>query len=277
MTWSLVNSLAVNASSLNKTELEAPFIYFYETFLPSKGWAVTKDESGGASQITSSEQWYGLSKSFTFADGYTVTRHMLHEIEYASSDIVVYGWDGTPGAGQGSTLFSDSTWTNGLRSGLTNWHFLASDEDLDAWCVFANKGLVYWSHPSTGLFSKVADSFRFNQLGPLVCQESSGAGWVAAIGNSPMYSGFGPALYGQGYLMTPAFSYMSSANSDLVGMNTVPDTYQRITNTTVSYRILSSQFPSSVLIDGEYYLDLYPAEAQSLMLNTGATDLGVLS
>ena len=244
MTWSLVNTINTEATTINKAELSAPFTYFYETFLPSRGWAVTPDEFGG-SATSSEEQAWGLSKSFTFADGYTATRNLIHEIEYTSIDINVWSWDGTPGAGLGSQIFVDSSWNHALRSGVNNYHFLASDEDPDSWCVIANKRLIYWSHPSTGMYMTGAtDDQRFHALGMMVCYEQT-QGYVSFNASTNfMFHGQGNGFYLPAYVMTPAFSYFGTASGNsTVGQNTQPDVYSRFTNTATAYGLMTPRVP----------------------------------
>ena len=277
MTWSLVNTITTEATSTIEAQLSAPFTYFYETFLPSRGWAVTKDESGGSSQ-NSEEGWWALSKAFTFPDGATVTCNRIHEIEYNQLDMNVWDWTGVPGEGLGSQLFVDSSWTHGLRTGLNYFHFLASDENPDSWCVIANKRLLYWSHPSSGIYMTGAtDLQRLYALGFMACYEQT-AGYVSFNASSNfMYHGQAGSFYLPAFIMTPSFSFFGSTSGNFtVGQNTSPDVYSRFTNTTGAYGPMACEFPSSVLIDGEYYLDLYPSSTGSLMLKTGATDLGVL-
>ena len=277
MTWSLVNTITNEATTLNRASLTSVFTYFYETFLPTRGWTVTPREFGGNSISTEEDAW-GISKDFTFADGVTVTRNLIHEVEYTVADMNVWDWDGTPGAGRGTQLFSDTTWTHGLRSGLNNYHFLASDENLDSWCVIANKRLIFWSHPSDGMYTQGAtDKARFFALGLLACFEAQQGIVTFSSSSAYMYHGQGNSFYLPAYLMTPAFSFFGNTVAGfVVGQNTCSDVYSRFTNSTTAYSSMAGEFPSSVLIDGDYYLDLWPANTGSLMLKTGATNLGVL-
>jgi hypothetical protein len=277
MTWSLVNTIATEAAVMNKSELSSVFTYFYETFLPTRGWTVTPSEFGGNS-LNSEEEAWGISKDFTFADGVTITRNLIHEVEYSQGDMNVWDWDGTPGAGIGSMRFADTTWIHGLRSGVNNYHFLASDENLDSWCVIANKRLIFWSHPSDGMYTQGAtDTQRFNALGLMACFDVE-RGVVTFSGSGVyMYHGQGNTFYLPAYLMTPAFSfYGTSGGTHVVGQNTATDLYSRFTNSTNAHAVMACEYPSSVLIDGDYYLDLWPASTGSLLLKTGATNLGVL-
>ena len=278
MTWSLVNTISTSATSLTEAELGAPFTYFYETFLPSRGWTVTANESGGATQTNDEGHW-GISKAFTFADGVTITCNRLHEVEYLATDMHTYEWDGTPGAGKGASVFNDTTWAHGLRTGINNYHFLASDADLDSWCVIANKRLIYWSHPVGGMYMQGGtDLQRLYSLGLMACYEANQGVVSFNTGTSYMHHGQGGSFYLPAYVMTPSFTYFgtSSANT-VIGQNTASDVYSRFTNTSTAYGLLACEFPSSVLVDGDYYLDLWPAYTSSLMLKTGATNLGVLA
>ncbi len=282
MTWSIVQSFTTQAASYNKTDLEPPHVYFFETFLPTRGWSVTPGETGGGGFSSTVEGMWGLSKAFTFADGTTLTRNLIIELEYGSSDVVVYGWTGVPGEGRGSSLASDQGWDGGLKIGLNNFHILASDENPDSWCMFGGKKLIYWSHPSTGMYqTSVTDAERFRALGMIACMEgaSSGMGYpVSAVNYGTMYHGHANSFSASAYLMTPAFSFFyNSQGADAFGQNASPDTYSRFTNTIAAYSAIGSINPSSVLIDGDYYLDLLPSNVGSIMLKTGATDLGVLS
>lgn len=273
MTWSLVQSFTTTATSLNKADLSAPHTYFFETFLPTRGWTVTADETGGGSYNNTSEGMWGISKDFTFADGSVVNRSHIIELEYTFSDALVYDWTGVAGEGRGTNRLSDTSWDHGIKTGSVNYHILASDENQDAFCMFGNKSLIYYSWPSTGIYlSNVLDSEKLYSLGNLVCIDSSG------VGSSLHYQGFGQSFYKTSYMLTSAFGLYTNVNgSGAYGQNVVPDTFSRMTNTTTAYGRIDGSNPSSVLIDGDYYLDMYPASDQSLLLKTGATDLGVLS
>ena len=120
MTWSLVNTITTQATSLDKAQLSAPFDYFYETFLPSRGWTVTAGEFAG-NAVASQESAWGLSKAFTFADGYTAIRNVIHEVEFSTGDMNVWDWTGSPGTGLGLQIFVDSSWSHGLRTGINNY------------------------------------------------------------------------------------------------------------------------------------------------------------
>ena len=280
MTWSLVQKITTTASTLNKAELEAPWVYFFETFLPTRGYSVSPGEFGGATLNSSTEIAWGVSKSHTLADGSSYLMNRIFELEFNVTDAMTWYWSGVPGEGLGSSQFNDTSWTRALGTGTRNFHIFASDEHDDAYCVFAGRHLVAWSHPIEGVFLPSYDDQNAvaQYMGALFTyEEPSNGDYLTSSSTSALYAGLGSTTRYTGYLMTPAFSYFQSTPGAAVyGQNVVPDTYLRITNTSSSYSRITARYPSSVLIDVEYYLDLYPQNNCGLMLNCGANDYGVL-
>lgn len=275
MTWSIAHELdfqgdaSAPANSLSQYHNGGPYEYHFETFLPAHGWTVSNGERGGGSFSNAGEKTYGIEKTFTYADGRTIDVKYIVELEYSFQDTAYYPWDGTPGAGIGSL---DVDFTNGYfpsTSVSKNWKWLVSDEHTDAWFLLGGNQILGWSIPREMYVVAPADTHTCVLLG----NQGNSVSW---IGRSAAYFGSGFSFDSVVRILNPNFLFASDTNGDTLAFNNQTDMMVKHNITTASLNNISSVNASSIQIGSDYWLDLYPGSVVSLLLKTGAVDLGVL-
>lgn len=246
--------------------------YHFETFLPTRGYTTTPDELGGIGGLGSDGQNYstwGLERTFTFADGSTFDYKAIWYLRFPYGQVTAYDWDGTTGSGGGAVHVNDTGFYNFYvnQSGIrAKW--LVSDEDTDAWLFMVEGEILGGSFGMSGLFFNLNS---FDLLPMVVSNDAVHAGNTLAI-----YCGYAGGLSDTSYVMTNNFPISRNPNNSTYGFNQNSDLYLRINGSTSGNALYEADAPASVQLGGTYYLDLRPNEVTGVMLETGATDLGVL-
>ena len=191
------------------------------------------------------------SKTFTNFDGTTETHYVVYELEYDQGDIVVWRWDGS----DHTTLeyvFGDTNYSY-FMSSTRRGYWLVSDEDQDAWL---------WYYAGTVIAGYMPDSGRvhipdYNERFALINEGSP-----KTLNNTNNYAGLDSANQRASYYMGNQWCLKLAGSGGLAAVNELTDTYFRMNGTTTSYSSLGGSSSASVLIDGTYYLDLYPGSSE---------------
>ena len=277
MTWTITHQQAFT-TDYTLAGGRAPWDYYFDTWLPSKGWTVTDDERGG---MVSGDYPYsynicvfkGIQKTLTDALGNTKVISYIVVIDLNYRYVSWYLWDGTPGGG----IDLSSAWVNTNNNSITSssnpttWRFLTSDQDTDHWMVLKDGDtIVSYFFP----FAQVFLSSSNNEIVPSLIYDDSTYSW---LGNSASMEGRigGTTFKESAYLITPNFTWGHQSYYQTVAINTMPDMLLKVNGTTTSQARLQSNAPTSLLIDGTYYMDLAPSLSTSYLLETGNSDLGV--
>ncbi|MAH29415.1 MAG: hypothetical protein CL959_01870 [Euryarchaeota archaeon] len=271
MTWSIAHQANFDLSGANG--YSAAHDYHFLTFLPSRGWTVTKGQPTNGSLPTTNNAIYQCSKTFTLPDATTTTKHWVYHLRFDFGIVETYSWDNVDFGTSAVTLRSESNVMSvlGGQGNNTEFTWLASDEHQDAWIMLSadNTYVGGASIPVDGWLHNGYDNLYpgliANSNG-YFCIKDASSGYFGFIGNTVVNS----------YLMTNTFFYATANTAGNYSYNTLNDFYLRMNGTQISTTAMSATGPASVLIDGRYYLDLRPNSNTSLMLDTDQTDLGVL-
>ena len=277
MTWTITHQQAFT-TDYTLAGGRAPWDYFFDTWLPSKGWTVTDDERGGIAQgdypyTWAQSLWKGVQKTFTDALGDTKDVSYIVAVDLDDRHISYYQWDGTVGGGiDVASRYTNTTNANiTSSSNPTTWRFLSSDQDTDHWMVFKDSNkIVSYSFP----YSQVFLTSSNNQIMPALIRDNDSSAWLES--GLDMYGRIGGETFAlPAYLLTPNLTWGNATYYNSIAMNTMPDILMKVNGTTASKATLSATNPVSLLIDGTYYMDLAPSASVSYLLETGAADLGV--
>ena len=279
MTWSITYDQTF-ATTPTGVEKLAGWRWYMETFLPSKGWVVSKGETGGIGSVGSSEEWYGVQENFSsFAgDGISYTEGFIVELEGSSSDIVVWNWDGTPGGGTSSQLYSNSNYTHYIPTSTVveqRWIVLESDENPEYWAVFVSGYLLAFNVEKNtfvpGVFrdGTVLTNVIANQGTPYITKTTSSLNLTMG-GMIP--GGVTAFTAGQAHYFSTQFGL--GQGSYFYGYMNQPDIALRLTGSTSSTAYLrSSNYECRTFeVDGEYWLDFRPGDNGSLAIKTGTNN-----
>lgn len=274
MTWTIAHQ---QAYTTNQTVAGGrdPWDYFFDTWLPAKGWTVT-NENGG---LSSSNYPYGFTnailkgveKDLTDALGNTKTIRYVVALDFGYRYIVWFPWDGTVGGGVDPANYIANTSASMFPNGTYNWRFLESDEDTDHWMVLLkNDTIVSYFFPYSQVFLESSD----NQIVPSLIRGQTNFCWHDSTNG--MYGKIGGSAFkNAAYLVTPNFTWGHYNYYDTIAINTMTDILLKVNGSSTSNANISANSPVSLLIDGTYYQDLAPAQSTSFLLKTGNSDLGV--
>jgi hypothetical protein len=275
MTWSITHEQEYTTTNAGNATDKEPWEYYFETFLPSKGWTVSAGETGGldASNYPFSYNlaaFWGVSKTVTDALGNSHTRSFIVSVSFNYRYIIYWEWDGTAGGGIDVAARYDQANNYVVGGGTQTWRFLESDEDTDSWMVLTGNNVTAFNFPpsQTFLASPLVDDF------PSLTSYGTNWGWQNVP--SQMYGRIGgQAFGGTVYLLTPNFSWGHSVNTSTVALNSNSDLLMKFDGTTSSNVAMSASSPASFAINGTYYMDLNPSASVSFVLRTGAVDFGL--
>lgn len=272
MTWSIAHEMNFTGATSSAADLHdagGPLQYHFETFLPAHGWTVTAEGESGGLTVNAEERWYGISKVCTYADGRTQTVNFLVEIEYSGEDIHIYSWDGTPGSGGGSVLtnITSSVPIPSTSLSTSNWKWLASDEDDDAWFLMVDNEISGGSLPYS---QNISDPSLGHIYAPVHTN-----GNFKFLTNSVVYFSSGYYFDSVVRVLNPNFAIQVNSNGGLTAFNQLTDIMLKHNVTNSSITALDASFTASLLIGSDYWLDFSPNLPISLLIKTGATDLGV--
>lgn len=279
MTWSIVHDVTYD-TTVTADKLDG-WVYYMETYLPSKGYTVSVGETAGVGSVNSNEEWYGVSRTYTsFAgDGQSYTHYYVVELEGQYADITVWNWDGTPGGGSSSVQYGNSSYTSFIPSNTNSsrWIILESDQDTEHWCVFVDGSLLAFN-VNKDLFFPGVDR-DVTTLTNVVADPSTGSPYFTVQGGSSTYSMGGCIPGGNTTVLTGGAYYFGTqmgwgGGARFFGFMDKNDIALRLTGSGVPYATLrSSSYQCKTFeIDGEYWLDMAPSLSASMMINTGTNN-----
>lgn len=270
MAWTNVYSQNYAQTGTSKSAMRPPFVYFFETFLPTVGWTVTDGHStasGLTNATDTAEDWWACSYTGLDFQGNSYTEHLIYEFEYSTEDINVWSWDGVAGSGAGALLYTDTNYTLYTNDGSRKWNIFTSDAKTDAFVLTINNyiqamwmGLdcIYdsWNKDGIAWFADTTAGVRLRS-----------SGYV--------YFGMGGSSFNSSKnLITSLFGMHGSTAGSAFGVNLLPDVLARYTATTTSY--LASHggagTPTVVQFDGRNYIDYGFGNSQGVMLDIGTND-----
>ena len=271
MAWTNVYSQNFSQTGTSKSAARPPFVYFFETFLPTMGWTVTDGHSTASGQTNASdtaEDWWACSYTGLDFQGNSYTENIIYEFEYSSEDINVWSWDGVAGSGGGTLLYTDTNYSLYTNDGDRKWNIFTSDSRPDTFILVINQYIqAMWF----GGMDCIYDTW-----------DKDGFAWfpdttagIRMRGSSYVYFGMGGTTFNSSKnLITSLFSMYGSTSSGGFGVNVIPDILMRYTATTTSYMAShgGTGTPTVVQFDGRNYIDYGFGNQVGLMLDTGSND-----
>jgi len=284
MTWSIVHDKTFDTSTTG-LKLKG-WEWYMETYLPTKGYVVSNDETGGVGGIGNYEKWYGVQKTYSsFAgDGIGYTHGYIVELEGSTSDIGVWDWDGTPGGGAGANMYNNSSYTQYIPTSSvvsSRWIVMESGENPEYWLVFVDGNLLAFNVDKDKFLPGV-DRNATVQTNVIASQ---GAPYMSKTGgNTPSIMGGAIPGTSTSAFLSSQVTYFSTQFglayvSQFYGFMNQPDIALRLTGSTApSTGLTSSNYECRTFeIDGEYWLDFDPGSDGSLLIKTGANNYNNLS
>ena len=256
----------------------APWDYYFDTWLVSKGWTVT-NENGGMDASTfpynfSETLFKGVEKTLTDALGVTKLIRYVIALTFDSRYVSMFPWDGTVGGGVDPTDFWLDTSNSNLSAANNEvWRFLESDEDTDHWMVQrgSNKILSY-SFPFSQTILTVADDTTV----PNFVRDSTSYSWIGKTNQLFAIMG-GSSFSNPAYIVSPNFVWAANSYYDVSAINSMTDILVKVNGTVSASVSLGCSAPASLLIGSKYYMDLTPSASVSFLIDTGLVDLGLFN
>ena len=280
MTWSVIHSEAFDTTVSNGRTL--PWIYLADTFLPSRGWTVTgsqaSPETGGAGTASASEVWRGFEKTLTLGDGTTFDEKLIVEWEPYSNDIMMFGWDGTPGSGATDYVArSDGNGWPSTDSTTRTYYYCGSDQHDDAWMMIADGEVMAFNLPYNGhLYDSLADRHRW------VWGSSSGGSPVISMSTTPGFpaspvipdarAGYSQT-YGNVSIFTPHWYMTDGTNNNFtLSHNTLNDVYLKVNQDNSLDAGFGTTNPLVIQVGSNYYLDFNNTNQSSMVFDFGTVN-----
>ena len=278
MSWSIVHEQQYNQTTAvapNATNL-APWVYYFETFLPSKGWTVTADEqagmvSGDYNLGVANSKFYGVQKTDTDALGNTHDRGWIIAINFSYRYVSYWEWDGTAGGGVADFANRYDQANNFMIGSDYYWRFMESDQDSDLWMVLLGDTSIGAFHfPTSQTFLAAPTIHNF----PSLTSWDLKWRWQNSLDNIHGKIG-GSAFEQECYLITPNFAWGHTNDTNTQALNSTNDLLMKFNGTKTANAQMNALGCASFEINGTYYLDLYPTALVSFVLETGTTDFGL--
>lgn len=274
MTWILANEQEiVRSSSTDVTDIAAWTDYFYLTYLPTRGYTVTKGNVGA-------DVYYGVRKTVTTRNGAILDFAMVHEWEYSTFDTVCYNWPAgeTDPTVVGSSVDSQNSAPILIFLGTYKLQIWESDQDSHSFYV-RRTGVA--TNNSSGTNS-LAMSFPMNDCTVLTSASDYYEGWfvtnktkfgssliVVEQGKYGADGGFVSNAYTLSYATVQYGELYNAISTDIFFVRKTPSTSQA-SGLSINSGTVSSE---AVIYNGEYYIDLNAkSNSLSIMLKTGAVN-----
>lgn len=279
MTWSIVHDLTFDLNA----DRSSAWSWYFNTYLPTKGFVVSPNESGGRTQ-NGNELWTGFEKTYANGpanNGLPYTHRWIVELEYTQGDYLAYSWDGVPGSpGTNVTIANQGSYNIYLpnSAATTRWIIMETDQDPEGFLVFVDGNLlakhngtqVYWPNVNT---DRIFNSVSYAAY-------SSGTPYLGDPNNSASlsYQGGHIAGYNSGYLngdyQLISTQFSGPLATSTVGMFDQDDIAMRMGGSNVHYgNVRCRDYGCSTFtIDGDYWLDLVPGANASFLFKTGANN-----
>lgn len=270
MTWSIAHQGTFSEST--NTE-HSYWDYHFMTFLPTKGWTVTKGApaSATAGEFTSPGSVYQVEKAFTMPDGSTQTVRIIHYFRWSSSLYSAYTWDGVDFTNNHTFRLYFSSMSGFWQTASTaEGYWLVSDESEDAWMLLLGGRMMSTSFPVDGWVVDFDLAYHHSHA-------NSNNGYAVNLNSQALYAGMVNSFSSNAYVMTNSWLMgIGAGTASTYSINTLTDTFLRINGSQSGGAVIQAQSPSSVLLNGNYYIDLYPGSVIGLMLDTDQFDAGIL-
>ena len=279
MTFSLEHS--INHPSppngiTNRTHERVPFAYHFETFLPARGWTVQEcsaQRGGGDMDV------WACKKTVTNRQGQTTEVRMMIEINYTDNRTRFYTWDGSDLTSNTTAFFNAVSVPYAFEYNAGNtFRWVASDQSQDSWFWFLGGRVIGFNYDYASVIAGTNSTFFEggdfrNQPALIAPLATSTTNHCRTYIGGICRFGWTASSLGDQTFIGDSFGCMLNQSFDGFALNTQNDLVVRCTAAT-SQQTLGTGAADSVQWDGDFYLDLDPTDQTSLMLNTGATDLG---
>lgn len=279
MAWSIAHDLTFDLNA----DRSSAWSWYFNTYLPTKGFVVSPNESGGRTQ-GGSELWTGFEKTYANGpgnNGIPYTHRWIVKLEYTQGDYLAYSWDGVPGSpGNNVVLANQNNYTVYMptSNASTRWIVMETDLDSEGFMVFVDGNLlakhngtqVYWPNVNTDRLFNTVSYAAHSICSPYFGTLNLSAGSIQQGGHITGYSG--GYLNGSYQVISDQFS--GPLSTATVGIFDQDDIAIKLNGSTVHYGYLSCKnyACSTFTIDGDYWLDLGPAESLSFLFKTGTNN-----
>ena len=277
MTWT-IGYQDTYTTTQNLAGGRAPWDYYFDTWLVSKGWTVT-NENGGMDANTypytfSETLFKGVEKTLTDALGNTKLIRYVVALTFNNRYVLTFPWDGTVGGGVDPAVYSVDA-SNANMTGLANqtWRFLESDQDTDHWMIIkGSNAIVSYSFP----FSQTVIATAGDDIVPNFIRNSNSKSWIGST--AAIYGIIGGSSFNYpAYIVSPNFIWAKDSYYNVTAINSMTDIFIKVNGTTTGTAALACSAPASLLIGSKYYMDLSPSAPVSYLIDTGLVDMGLFN
>lgn len=275
MTWILADERTVTRTiNSDTTDIAAWLDWFYLTYLPTRGYTVTKGNSGA-------DIYYGTRQSWVTAIGAVMETSQVHEFELSQNDVNCYDWDineSDPTLGI-TNVASTTTSPFLFFYGTFDIQVWESDQDSNSFLV-RRKGvasgssdgsnLFAFSLPFSGACNDTLDEPYYWEGWFITSNLVTGIRYLVGTGRYKNTTGFVTNAVDLSTSSTIPTPYMTHqyVSSDMFTK------YNRASNQTTETMALFTDESSceAVQISDDFYIDLNVALSISLLLKTGAVN-----